>query len=147
MKSGSLNLLEPSGPVQACNGIALPLPLHTIYEYGRGQRNTTRRATCSTSISVYYRGNIMCLEGVRQTRCYYVYSYLHETRVTSVSRSSCEWVTKWRCSRYCHYTSVLVIILNVLRSTQVPPSASSGVNINKILNCSCMTQNMQRLCI
>jgi len=27
LKSGSLNLLEPSGPVQACNGIALPLNL------------------------------------------------------------------------------------------------------------------------
>jgi hypothetical protein len=27
LKSGSLNLLEPSGLVQACNGIALPLPL------------------------------------------------------------------------------------------------------------------------
>jgi len=27
MKSGSLNLLEPSGPVQACIGIALPLLL------------------------------------------------------------------------------------------------------------------------
>ena len=26
LKSGSLNLLEPSGPVQACNGIALTLP-------------------------------------------------------------------------------------------------------------------------
>jgi len=25
-KSGSLNFLEPSGPVQACNGITLPLP-------------------------------------------------------------------------------------------------------------------------
>jgi hypothetical protein len=25
MKSGSLILLEPSGPVKACNGIALPL--------------------------------------------------------------------------------------------------------------------------
>ena len=25
LKSGSFNLLEPSGPVQACNGIALPL--------------------------------------------------------------------------------------------------------------------------
>ena len=25
LKSGSLDLLEPSGPVQACNGIALPL--------------------------------------------------------------------------------------------------------------------------
>jgi hypothetical protein len=28
LKSGSLSLLEPSGPVKACNGIALPLPLH-----------------------------------------------------------------------------------------------------------------------
>jgi len=27
LKSGSLNLLEPSGPVQGCTGIALPLPL------------------------------------------------------------------------------------------------------------------------
>jgi len=27
LKSGSLKLLEPSGPVQACNGIALPLLL------------------------------------------------------------------------------------------------------------------------
>jgi hypothetical protein len=27
LKSGSLNLLELSGPVQACNGIALPAPL------------------------------------------------------------------------------------------------------------------------
>ena len=27
MKSGSLNFLEPSGPVQACNGTALPLLL------------------------------------------------------------------------------------------------------------------------
>ena len=26
LKFGNLNLLEPSGPVQACNGIALPLP-------------------------------------------------------------------------------------------------------------------------
>jgi len=25
MKSGTLKLLEPSGPVQACNGITLPL--------------------------------------------------------------------------------------------------------------------------
>ena len=28
LKSGNLNLLEPSGPVQACNGIALPLPFY-----------------------------------------------------------------------------------------------------------------------
>ena len=30
MKSESLNLLEPSGPVQACNGIALPLGIPFI---------------------------------------------------------------------------------------------------------------------
>jgi hypothetical protein len=29
-KSGSLNLLEPSGPVKACNGIALPLPFTLV---------------------------------------------------------------------------------------------------------------------
>jgi len=27
MKSGNLNFLEPSGPLQACNGADLPLPL------------------------------------------------------------------------------------------------------------------------
>jgi predicted transcriptional regulator len=27
LESGRLNLLEPSGPVQACNGIAVPLPV------------------------------------------------------------------------------------------------------------------------
>ena len=32
LKSGSPNLLEPSGPVQACNGIALPLPLPCTHE-------------------------------------------------------------------------------------------------------------------
>jgi len=32
LKSGSLNLLEPSGPVQANDGIALPLPLPLIHK-------------------------------------------------------------------------------------------------------------------
>ena len=30
-KSGNLNFLEPSGPLQACNGTALPLPLPLLY--------------------------------------------------------------------------------------------------------------------
>jgi hypothetical protein len=30
---GSLNLLEPSGPVQACAGIALPLPSFLLKKY------------------------------------------------------------------------------------------------------------------
>jgi len=32
LKSGSLSLLEPSGPVQACNGIALPFTAITMYQ-------------------------------------------------------------------------------------------------------------------
>jgi hypothetical protein len=32
MKSGNLNFLEPSGPLQACNGTALPLLLHLLLE-------------------------------------------------------------------------------------------------------------------
>ena len=31
LKPGSLKLLEPSGPVQACNGVALELPFN-IFE-------------------------------------------------------------------------------------------------------------------
>jgi len=34
LKSGNFNLLDPSGPVQACNGIALPLPLPYSFEQG-----------------------------------------------------------------------------------------------------------------
>ena len=30
-KSGNLNFLEPSGPLRACNGTALPLPLPLLY--------------------------------------------------------------------------------------------------------------------
>jgi hypothetical protein len=30
LKSGSLNLLEPSGPVKACNGISLPFTIYCM---------------------------------------------------------------------------------------------------------------------
>jgi len=30
MKSGNLDFLEPSGPLQACSGTALPLPLDLL---------------------------------------------------------------------------------------------------------------------
>ena len=54
LKSGSLNLLEPSGPVQACNGIALPLLYPVTYDciemlwiYNEFQRNYySTNATC-----------------------------------------------------------------------------------------------------
>jgi len=42
LKSGSLNLLEPSGLVQACNGIALPLP----FCFRRAVPNEKENAWC-----------------------------------------------------------------------------------------------------
>jgi hypothetical protein len=39
LKSGSLNLQESSAPFQACNGIALPLPLLEVVESSSGNIN------------------------------------------------------------------------------------------------------------
>ena len=44
LKSGSLNLLEPSGPVQACNEIALPFDTYSCsvcFEVQQEQQNAT----------------------------------------------------------------------------------------------------------
>jgi hypothetical protein len=54
LKSGSLNLLEPSGSVQASNGIALPLPLSVgiaqqpkrIQPSGKPPRRTSQCKSC-----------------------------------------------------------------------------------------------------
>jgi hypothetical protein len=40
LKSGSLNTLETSEPVKACNGIALPLALHTCVFQFENNRKT-----------------------------------------------------------------------------------------------------------
>ena len=49
-KSGSLNLLEPSGPVQACNGTALPF---TFY-----------RASILTTVTIANSNNAFPDDGV-----------------------------------------------------------------------------------
>jgi hypothetical protein len=48
LKSGSLNLLEPSGPVQACNGIALPLLCHK----GKKSRVSMLRKPLSSPVTI-----------------------------------------------------------------------------------------------
>jgi hypothetical protein len=55
MKSGSLNLLKPSGPVKACNGIALPLPLHK-YRYTKRNYNKKEQQQ-DDKIMLNYRPN------------------------------------------------------------------------------------------
>ena len=40
MKTGNLNFLEPSGPLQACNGTALPLPFYMFQYHGANFRRS-----------------------------------------------------------------------------------------------------------
>ena len=55
LKCGSLNLLEPSGPVQACNGIAFPLSLpYLYYEF-------TPRHTSQFLWQAIYFSSVSCL--------------------------------------------------------------------------------------
>jgi hypothetical protein len=50
MKSGNLNFLEPSGPLQACNGTALPLPFTSVVSC----RHHFTNALCSSSSACCY---------------------------------------------------------------------------------------------
>jgi hypothetical protein len=58
LKSGSLNLLEPSGPLQACNGIALPLP-YTIFGLYRASKNV---------MGTSYFGKFIAFAGVKSEK-------------------------------------------------------------------------------
>jgi hypothetical protein len=80
LKSGSLNLLEPSGPVKACHGIALPLPLplYLQEEQSLGAFSKLRKATISyvTSVCVSVRPHEttrLPLDG----RCIYIDVLVH----------------------------------------------------------------------
>jgi hypothetical protein len=84
-KSGILNLLEPSGPVMACNGIALPLIIQTArrnllqYFYNtltaltaeridRNMEKTQRCRLCAVMSSAEQKtGNIMFPYGLCQS--------------------------------------------------------------------------------
>jgi hypothetical protein len=61
LKSGNLNLLEPSGPLKACNGIVLPLSIHEtnlIYKL--------RIAKCGFSLSLAVTARLCHPEGVQK---------------------------------------------------------------------------------
>jgi len=58
LKSGSLTLLEPSGPVQACNGIVLPVPF--IYlDQNLGHLETTNLYKNTDIKKIYFMVRLM----------------------------------------------------------------------------------------
>ena len=68
-KSGSLNFLEPTGPVQACNGTALPFYMNCKYVlYGdRGEAFRTHSRVYAHCLQYTYAG-VMCLQSYRAIR-------------------------------------------------------------------------------
>jgi len=56
MKSGNLNFLEPSGPLQACNGTALPLLCDISYELKKNQAlQTLRESSAIKSVELFHK--------------------------------------------------------------------------------------------
>ena len=52
-KSGNLNFLEPSGPVQACNGTALPLRLDSVFQSKASRSVSQKGSNCGTVYTKY----------------------------------------------------------------------------------------------
>ena len=72
MKSGSLNLLEPSGPVQACNGIALPITTK-LYSYNLKRSGNVKNTVYQMVNAPELCGSEM---GIRQVICGWSYASL-----------------------------------------------------------------------
>ena len=87
LKSGSLSLLEPSGPVHACNGIALPLPYREIRFNKQLSRVRIPGEILSCVLSNFCRDmcEICALLGYDATRCG---NYLPTFRENLLVRSS-----------------------------------------------------------
>ena len=58
MKSGNLNFLEPSGPLQACNGTAVPLPYLT-FPY----KNSTRMHIIVRQLRLWIKMRVLIFWG------------------------------------------------------------------------------------
>ena len=118
MKSGNLNFLEPSGPLQACNGTALPLPFYScIFAYICVQNIHIGKETFT-----HHPDNLpMCNVNKNPTRCssmqifIYCKATLHVSGVTApIIRS-----TK-NCNRSLRYKSIILVQLLLMMGAVTP---------------------------
>ena len=103
LKSGSLNLLEPSKPGQPCNGITLPiLPPHT------GQKSYTSTPNMKLVHSFETSGNFYCTILSHCTRHYlYLHAliYLVQYKLTALPHA-------YRTTIYCTHAHTLLTFIN-----------------------------------
>ena len=106
LKSGSFNLLEPSWPGQACNGIALPiLPPYT----------QDRRYTSTPNMKLVHSfessGNFYCTILSHCTRHYFdlhALIYLVQYRLTALSHA-------YRTTIYCTHAHTQLMFINYVQ--------------------------------
>ena len=68
MKSGNLNFLEPSGPLQACNGTALPFTFTIIYRWILVRmRNVSEKKFVKKIKRTFYVNNVKKYSRARQS--------------------------------------------------------------------------------
>ena len=109
LKSGSLKLLEPSGPVQACNGVALPFYLFLAVHF---QHHPVAPMSCVFSYGVAMTGTDC---PVCSNMFYYVFTTLkyfatlyHTRHEADRSTKSIAEVNKaWRYNSTSQYTYML----------------------------------------
>jgi hypothetical protein len=71
MKFGNLNFLEPSGPLQACNGTALPLPLPLPLPEPQFRTDTSWTTVLMNDVRVRCFRRLLTAKYVRFARRYY----------------------------------------------------------------------------
>jgi len=97
MKSGNLNFLEPSGPPQAFNGTALPLP--TLMMQGHTQIKPTDLFSRATDVADLHMSHIP--EDAAQVGIAYNVAIFSIERGSTGSRSleKSLWKRLWTCRR------------------------------------------------
>ena len=94
MKSGNLNFLEPSGPLQACNGIALPLPY--LYFNALWDPKCLQNVLYECEIhKLVYIG--ICVAVIPPHRFQYIQAYVFHIRI---SQSVSIWDTATQIPKY-----------------------------------------------
>ena len=77
MLSGNLNFLEPSGPLQACNGSALPLYIYTYTELSKKMDGIWNYYNLKSTRRIYTFGVLKCSVKLKFWTYLSTFQYVH----------------------------------------------------------------------
>jgi hypothetical protein len=110
MKSGNLNFLELSGPLQACNGTALPLPLYDMRSKATRKPSLTYKNLLQYKIHVCHPVRVICVVSkwkyiyLRSALCSYLTATL---QVIKYVPDGTGYLTRWSSNVMTSETDIL----------------------------------------